>query len=198
MTLPVWIIDRDAAARAHLARVAAAAFGPATSLEAFTATPTDDDWAAMAHIPQGLVVCEAAADATTWRHAQRPGVHGRDWLWVATALFADDERLLPAIRAGAAGFLLKEQRLEVQVETLQAIARGRPPISPGLARTAGSLLFQVPSQDDRRARLQPVANLLGRGFVAREAAQQLGLSRQAFEDRVRSLYGLLHRNPESA
>ena len=53
---------------------------------------------------------------------------------VVTTLYSDDDHLFPALRKGADGYLLKEDRFEVLVEELQKIVRGQPPLSPAIAR----------------------------------------------------------------
>jgi DNA-binding NarL/FixJ family response regulator len=53
---------------------------------------------------------------------------------VVTTLYSDDDHLFPALKRGADGYLLKEDRFEVLVEELQKIVRGQPPLSPAIAR----------------------------------------------------------------
>jgi two-component system, NarL family, nitrate/nitrite response regulator NarL len=53
---------------------------------------------------------------------------------IVTTLYSDDEHLFPALKEGADGYLLKEDRFEVLVEELQKIVRGQPPLSPAIAR----------------------------------------------------------------
>lgn len=53
---------------------------------------------------------------------------------IVTALYADDEKLFPALQRGADGYLLKEAPFATLVEELQRAVRGQPPLSPALAR----------------------------------------------------------------
>jgi two-component system, NarL family, nitrate/nitrite response regulator NarL len=53
---------------------------------------------------------------------------------IVTTLHSDDDHLFPALKEGADGYLLKEDRFEVLVEELQKIVRGQPPLSPAIAR----------------------------------------------------------------
>ncbi len=53
---------------------------------------------------------------------------------IVTTLYSDDDHLFPALKKGADGYLLKEDRFEVLVEELQKIVRGQPPLSPAIAR----------------------------------------------------------------
>lgn len=53
---------------------------------------------------------------------------------IVTALYADDEKLFPALQQGADGYLLKEAPFATLVEELQRAVRGQPPLSPALAR----------------------------------------------------------------
>ena len=53
---------------------------------------------------------------------------------VVASIYDDDLHLMPALRAGAQGFLLKDQSWEQIAELLRGIAEGRPPLSPAIAR----------------------------------------------------------------
>ena len=53
---------------------------------------------------------------------------------VVTTLFADDEHLFPALRAGAQGYLLKDQPEDKLSRALEGILRGEPPLSPAIAQ----------------------------------------------------------------
>lgn len=49
-------------------------------------------------------------------------------------MFADHAKVIEAIKAGARGYLLKDQRLDDCVEAIREIRRGGSPISPIIAR----------------------------------------------------------------
>ena len=48
--------------------------------------------------------------------------------------FDDDEHVLEAIQAGAEGYLLKTQPVDVVIDQLRLLAEGVPQLSPSVAR----------------------------------------------------------------
>lgn len=66
---------------------------------------------------------------------------------VITTVFDDDSHLFNALRAGAQGYLLKEQTSDQIAAQLRGVLNGQPPLSPAVARR---LLhhFSVPPEDD--------------------------------------------------
>lgn len=57
-----------------------------------------------------------------------------DCYTVVATIYDDDKHLFAALRAGAQGYLLKEERSSSLVEALRAIVKGQPPLSPAIAR----------------------------------------------------------------
>jgi two-component system, NarL family, nitrate/nitrite response regulator NarL len=114
-------------------------------------------------------------------------------LKVVTTLYSDDDRLFDLIRLGAAGYLLKEDRFEVQVEQLQRIAQGQPPMSPAIARRAlaafggGHGKPAEPGLGPLDASEADVLSRLSRGYTLREVATSLSLSTMAVFGHVRSI-----------
>ena len=53
---------------------------------------------------------------------------------VITTVFDDDEHVFQALRAGAAGYVLKDQSQHELGDLLEQMLDGRPPMSPGIAR----------------------------------------------------------------
>ena len=60
--------------------------------------------------------------------------HAPDTYIVMATIFDDDDHLFTALRAGAHGYLLKDQPRERLIEQLGGILRGEPPLSPSIAR----------------------------------------------------------------
>ena len=75
-------------------------------------------------------------------------------LTVVTTIFDDDHHLFGALRAGAEGYVLKDQSRNDLVEMLAGIHAGRPPLSPSIARKLLSV-FQ-----DEVAENEPTAETL--------------------------------------
>ena len=97
------------------------------------------------------------ADARAWR--------------LATTLYDDEDRLLPALRSGVHGYLLKQDRLERQIEILQRTVMGMPEITPAMARC---LLQEARSQGQDDHDMRRALSALGRGASVRETAREIG------------------------
>ncbi|NKF24011.1 response regulator [Solimonas marina] len=114
---------------------------------------------------------------------------------VVTTIYADDQHLFPALRAGAAGYLLKDQPRARTVTALRGIAAGEPPLSASIARR----LLRV-FGDDRNARangsvapkLTPrereTLTLIAKGFKIAEVAENLGVTRNTAHEFVKNVY----------
>lgn len=110
---------------------------------------------------------------------------------IVTTHYADDEQLLPALQAGADGYLLKEERFEVLVEELQRIVRHHPSLAPSLARQV--LQFLQPSQS-LSAIEADVLTQLSKGLSTKEVARQLDIKWLAVYGHIQAIYGKLSTN----
>lgn len=75
---------------------------------------------------------------------------------IVLTTFDADEHVLRALRAGAAGFLLKDTPPHEIVEAVRQIARGHPVLSPAVTRR---LIARVAESDDDRNRDRAVGRL---------------------------------------
>ncbi|GIG64468.1 response regulator [Phytomonospora endophytica] len=97
---------------------------------------------------------------------------------IVLTTFDADAHVLRALRAGAAGFLLKDTPPAEIVEAVRLVARRLPVLSPSVTRR---LIARVAEdgRDDRRARAK--ARLSGLGERERDVAVQVGLGRSNAE-----------------
>jgi DNA-binding NarL/FixJ family response regulator len=115
-------------------------------------------------------------------------------------MFADEANMLQAFEAGAGGYLLKdgtEADLGAHVLSLHG---GGSPMSPIIARQL-LVRWQASAPPSAAARVGlPVAlskresevlDLIARGFIYPEIAQQMGLSVSTIQTHVRNIYGKL-------
>ncbi len=107
---------------------------------------------------------------------------------IVTTLYADDEHLFPALLQGADGYLLKEDRFEVLVEALQKIVRGKPPLSPAIARRMLAHFRQDASDPEALSATETdVLTHLSKGFTVKEVANLMKLRWTAVNEHVSSV-----------
>jgi DNA-binding NarL/FixJ family response regulator len=101
-----------------------------------------------------------------------------------------DRDVLPAIEAGATGYLLKDTPRDELVRAVRAAHRGEAVLSPAVA---GRLMGQVraPVQDALSARELEVLRLVAAGWTNREAAQRLFISEATVKTHLLHVYAKL-------
>jgi len=114
---------------------------------------------------------------------------------IVVTVFGDEARVIDAIRAGAKGYVLKNDRLEDIGRRLRTVLDGGSPISPQIARY---LLALVPRGGDRdrdlppginlTAREQDILRLISRGFKRQEVADKLQITLGTVGTHVNNVY----------
>jgi len=115
-------------------------------------------------------------------------------LCVVTSIYNDDSHVFPALRAGATGYLLKDQPIAVIVQALQGIASGTPPISPAIARRMLAF-FQpaaLPDAPVLTERETEVLRIIAKGLTQSECARLLELSPHTVSGYVKDIYRKLN------
>ena len=108
-----------------------------------------------------------------------------------------DSDVLPAIEAGATGYLLKDARSDELFRAVRAAARGEAVLSPSVAtRLLGSV--RRPAQEPLSAREQEVLELVARGATNREAARTLFISEATVKTHLLHVYAKLGVNDRAA
>ena len=156
------------------------------------------------------VVCEAADGASALSAAESlrpdvvlvdlvmPGVDGieairglRERVPEARAIvlssFIDDEKLFPAVRAGAAGYLLKDVQPQALVEAIRTVHGGGALLHP---RVASRLLEEL-TTDPLTPREREVLGLIGRGMANKVIARELSLSEKTVKAHVSNILAKL-------
>jgi two-component system, NarL family, response regulator LiaR len=108
--------------------------------------------------------------------------------------FIDEEHLLPAMRAGAAGYLLKNVQPQELARAIRAAYAGEALIDPAVAARLVEALA-ASERDDGYERLTPrereVLVLIGRGFSNKRIALELGVAEKTAKTHVSNLLGKL-------
>lgn len=113
---------------------------------------------------------------------------------VVTTVFDDDEHLFAALRAGAQGYVLKDQLADQLGALLEGIVAGQPPLSPSIALR---LLrhFRDPGDVPERhlsTRERDVLTLIAKGCTTARVGELLGITRNTAAGYVKEIYRKLN------
>jgi NarL family two-component system response regulator LiaR len=130
-------------------------------------------------------------EATRRITAKQPGVR----ILVLTS-FAADDKVFPAIKAGALGYILKDSGPDELVQAIHQVYRGQPSLEPSIAL---KLLQELSHPSQRPLTPEPlsereleVLRLLAQGKSNREIANQLVITELTVRTHVSSILGKLH------
>ena len=108
--------------------------------------------------------------------------------------YIDDDRLLPAIRAGAAGYLLKNAEPQELARAIRAADAGEALIDPSVAARLVERLAEDDGRDDYESltmREREVLELIGRGFSNKRIALELNIAEKTVKTHVSNVLGKL-------
>jgi len=111
-------------------------------------------------------------------------------LCIVITIHDDDRHVFPALRAGARGYLLKQQPQPELVRRLNGIVEGEPPLSPSIARRIMAT-FDPPDASphpDLTPREMEVLELIAKGFTLVQVGTALGISRHTAAGYVKTVY----------
>ncbi len=131
-------------------------------------------------------------EATRQITARLPGTR----ILVLTS-FAADEKVFPAIKAGALGYLLKDSGPEALVGAIHQVYRGEPSLQPSIAHKVLLELMQPAKQhpltaDPLTERELDVLRLVAQGCSNKEIAAKLSVSELTVRTHVSNVLGKLH------
>jgi NarL family two-component system response regulator LiaR len=130
-------------------------------------------------------------EATRRITAEQPGIR----ILVLTS-FAADDKVFPAIKAGALGYILKDSGPEDLVRAIHQVHQGQPSLEPSIALKVLQELSQPsqrpPTPDPLSERELEVLRLLAKGKSNREIADQLVITELTVRTHVSNILGKLH------
>jgi two-component system, NarL family, response regulator LiaR len=113
---------------------------------------------------------------------------------IALTSFLDDDKVFPAVRAGAAGYLLKDVEPAELVKAIRTVYAGEGLLHPAVA---ARLMEEVAAAGGRAApdsltpRERQVVGLIARGHSNKRIALELGISEKTVKTHVSSILGKL-------
>lgn len=110
--------------------------------------------------------------------------------------FAADDKVFPAIKAGALGYLLKDSSPEDLVRSIHQVARGEPSLEPSVARKvlhelSHPLKIEL-TTDPLSERELIVLRQIAQGHSNREIGEQLFISEATVRTHVSNILSKLH------
>ena len=110
--------------------------------------------------------------------------------------FAEDDKVFPAIKAGAIGYLLKDSSPEELIQAIYAVYRGEPSLEPSIAlkviRELNRPSELPPTEDPLTPREEEVLKLVARGLTNREISETLVISERTVGNHISNILGKLH------
>jgi len=117
---------------------------------------------------------------------------------IALTSFSEDDKVFPAIQAGAASYLLKDVKPNELVEAIRAVHHGEARLHPDIARKLMQQVSQMryspqeSSIEGLTAREREVIQLVALGRSNREIAQELFISEKTVKSHISNLMGKLN------
>jgi NarL family two-component system response regulator LiaR len=112
---------------------------------------------------------------------------------IALTSFADDEKVFPAIKAGAAGYLLKDVRPADLADAVRKASRGEALLAPSVAaRLMQEVSGERPAPAGLTERELEVLRLIARGMSNKQIARELVVSEKTVKTHVSNILAKLH------
>src|SRR5258707_1150545 len=111
---------------------------------------------------------------------------------VMLTVYEDTENIFNALKAGAAGYLLKRTKTAELLEAIREVHRGGSPMTTHIARKVTQSFQRAgPSPqptENLSEREQEVLDCLSQGFLYKEIAEKLGISYETVHTYIRRIY----------
>lgn len=132
-----------------------------------------------------------------------PGLNGIDCVYrlkpqvpatqfLMLTVYEDVQRIFQALTAGATGYLLKRASREELLDAIDEVHKGGSPMTCNIARKVVQSFSQAASSAPESAQLssreQQVLHLMARGYLSKEIADSLEVSKPTVNTYIRRIY----------
>lgn len=117
---------------------------------------------------------------------------------LALTSFAADDKVFPAIKAGALGYMLKDADPEDLIQAIRQVHRGEPSLHPSIARKVPQELGRPqtappsPGPDPLTERELEVLQLVAQGLTNQQMAEQLTVAEVTIRTHISNILSKLH------
>lgn len=117
---------------------------------------------------------------------------------LALTSFAADDKVFPAIKAGALGYMLKDADPEDLTQAIRQVHRGEPSLHPSIARKVLQELGRPqtappsPGPDPLTERELEVLQLVAQGLTNQQMAEQLTVAEVTIRTHISNILSKLH------
>jgi DNA-binding NarL/FixJ family response regulator len=194
MSISVSIVEDDSGVRASLARLIDGAPG----FRCLSQHPTAES--ALAEMPK-------SSPEVVLMDINLPGLSGVECVKrlkpmlpgtqvIMLTVYQNTEHIFKALAAGATGYLLKQTPPAELLDAIRDVRNGGSPMNSHIARKIVQSFQQPVSAEPDANHLSPreaeVLDLLAKGFLYKEIADQLGLTYATVHTHIRHIYEKLH------
>ncbi|MFD0892528.1 response regulator transcription factor [Luteolibacter ambystomatis] len=115
---------------------------------------------------------------------------------IMVTVYADHDMIFAALKAGAAGYLLKRSSPSEVRDAIREVLSGGAPMSPEIARRVVETFRQPAAEDtadsDLSSRETAILEKLCEGLANKEIADRLGIAANTVRVHLRNIYEKLH------
>ena len=136
-----------------------------------------------------------------------PGMNGIDCMkklrplmpqaqFMMCTVFDDDNHIFTALKTGASGYLLKRTKPAQTLEAIHELHEGGSPMSSEIARRVVESMQKKKKSNEvaesLTCRENEILNLLAKGYLYKEIATELNISKETVKTHIHNIYDKLH------